>query len=337
MNLFKSKLPKPSELVKQAKESLLLIEKSEKGSKTSEKATEEATKALAGMKITIYGDTDHEPNQENIVQLANDVYSSDLLPIMLSNLSKLEFEAKKDAISIFNNLLRRQVGSPSRSPTVEYICRNTGILDTLCIGYEIPDIAMSCGAMLRECARHESLTKIMLSSPYLWKFFKHVEVANFDVASDAFSTFKEILTKHKPVVAEFLEKNYDQFFEQYTVLLNSPNYVTRRQSLKLLGELLLDRANFNIMTKYISDQSNLKLMMMLLRDKSRNIQFEAFHVFKVFVANPNKPQPILSILVKNKDKLVAFLTNFHNDKEDDQFNDEKAFLLKQIQQLPSAK
>jgi len=35
------------------------------------------------------------------------------------------------------------------------------------------------------------------------------------------------------------------------------------------------------MTKYISNPENLKLMMNLLRDKSRNIQFEAFHVFKV--------------------------------------------------------
>lgn len=34
------------------------------------------------------------------------------------------------------------------------------------------------------------------------------------------------------------------------------------------------------MTKYISSAENLKLMMNLLRDKSRNIQFEAFHVFK---------------------------------------------------------
>lgn len=51
--------------------------------------------------------------------------------------------------------------------------------------------------------------------------------------------------------------------------------------LQLLGELLLDRHNFTIMTKYISKPENLKLMMNLLRDKSRNIQFEAFHVFKV--------------------------------------------------------
>ena len=50
---------------------------------------------------------------------------------------------------------------------------------------------------------------------------------------------------------------------------------------QLLGELLLDRTNFNVMTIYISNPDNLKLMMNLLRDSSRNVQFEAFHVFKV--------------------------------------------------------
>lgn len=69
------------------------------------------------------------------------------------------------------------------------------------------------------------------------------------------------------------------------------------------------------MTNYISNPDNLKLMMNLLRDKSKNIQFEAFHVFKVFVANPNKSKAILDILLKNKDKLVTFLGNFHNDRQ----------------------
>jgi calcium binding protein 39 len=72
-----------------------------------------------------------------------------------------------------------------------------------------------------------------------------------------------------------------QFFTIYTSLILSKNYVTKRQSLKLLGEILLDRANFNVMTRYIANEANLKLIMNLLRDKSKNIQFEAFHVFKV--------------------------------------------------------
>merc|ERR1712121_255730 len=139
---------------------------------------------------------------------------------------------------------------------------------------------------------------------------------------------------HKILCADFLEANYEAVFVQYQRLLHSDNYVTKRQSLKLLGELLLDRHNFSIMTKYISNPENLKLMMNMLRNRSRNIQFEAFHVFKVFVANPNKPKPILDILVRNRDRLVEFLSNFHTDRtEDEQFNDEKAYLIKQIQDL----
>lgn len=42
-----------------------------------------------------------------------------------------------------------------------------------------------------------------------------------------------------------------QVFSKYNSLLMSENYVTRRQSLKLLGEILLDRSNFDIMMKYI--------------------------------------------------------------------------------------
>jgi hypothetical protein len=67
----------------------------------------------------------------------------------------------------------------------------------------------------------------------------------------------------------------------YHALVLSSNYVTKRQSLKLLGEILLDRANYNVMTRYIASETNLKVMMNFLRDKSKNIQFEAFHVFKV--------------------------------------------------------
>jgi hypothetical protein len=83
------------------------------------------------------------------------------------------------------------------------------------------------------------------------------------------------------MVAEYLDKNYDRFFSSYKTLMMSSNYVTKRQSIKLLGEILLDRANFNVMTRYIAEEGNLKMMMNLLRDKSKNIQFEAFHVFKV--------------------------------------------------------
>ena len=35
---------------------------------------------------------------------------------------------------------------------------------------------------------------------------------------------------------------------------------------------------------------------------------------QVFVANPNKTQPIIDILAGNKDKLLRYLADFHSDK-----------------------
>ncbi|KAL1434733.1 hypothetical protein MTO96_011433 [Rhipicephalus appendiculatus] len=330
MPLFGKSQKSPYELVKVLREAVLALER---GDKKAEKAQEDVSKHLVMMKNMLYGTCDTEPQTDIVVaQLAQELYNTNLLLLLVQNLSKIDFEGKKDVAQIFNNILRRQIGT--RSPTVDYICTKPDILFTLIQGYEKQDIALNCGTMLRECARYEALAKIILYSDEFYNFFKYVEVSTFDIASDAFSTFKELLTRHKMVCAEFLEQHYDKVFSHYQNLLNSENYVTRRQSLKLLGELLLDRHNFSIMTRYISNPENLKLMMNMLKEKSRNIQFEAFHVFKVFVANPNKPKPILDILLRNKDKLVDFLSKFHTDRSDDeQFNDEKAYLIKQIREL----
>ena len=35
---------------------------------------------------------------------------------------------------------------------------------------------------------------------------------------------------------------------------------------------------------------------------------------QVFVANPNKPQPIIDILTNNRDKLLKYLEEFHTEK-----------------------
>ena len=313
------------------KEHLTTLEKGGDGKK-QEKAQEEVSKQLVNMTGLLFGSDNEQQSDVVLAQLSQEMYNSGLLLLLLRNLHRIDFEGKKDAAQIFNNVLRRQIGT--RTPTVEYICTTPEILFTLCRGYEQQEIALNCGTMLRECLKYESLAKIVLHSDHFYMFFKYVEVSTFDIASDAFATFKELLTRHKMLAADFLEANYEAVFVQYQRLLHSDNYVTKRQSLKLLGELLLDRHNFSVMTRYISNPDNLKLMMNMLKEKSRNIQFEAFHVFKVFVANPNKPKPILDILIRNQDKLVDFLSKFHTDRsEDEQFNDEKAYLIKQIKEL----
>lgn len=135
--------------------------------------------------------------------------------------------------------------------------------------------------MLREAIKHEKLAQRVMEDPHFWNFFEYVQGGSFDISSDAFTTFKDLLTRHKGLVADFLSAKYGPFFSRYNTLLTSQNYVAQRQSVKLLGEILLDRSNYNIMTAYVDSPEHLKLTMNLLRDRSRNVQYEAFHVFKV--------------------------------------------------------
>lgn len=128
------------------------------------------------MKSLLFGDGD--PLPEVVAQLAQETYSSDLLLALIQNISKLDFEARKDVAQIFNNLLRRQIGS--RWPTVEYLASGGGsiqngsaaaaggtgreVVFATLRGYEDEDVALNTGMILKEMVRHEALCEILLYS-----------------------------------------------------------------------------------------------------------------------------------------------------------------------------
>jgi len=57
---------------------------------------------------------------------------------------------------------------------------------------------------------------------------------------------------------------------------------------------------------------------------------------QVFVANPKKAEAVTKILRQNRERLLRFLPSFLHDRTDDeQFMDEKAFLIRQIAGMPT--
>lgn len=155
MPLFGKSQKSPAEVVKALKEAVNALER---GDKKVEKAQEDVSKNLVHIKNMLYGTAETEPQADIVVaQLAQELYNSNLLLLLVQNLSRIDFEGKKDVAQVFNNILRRQIGT--RSPTVEYICTKPEILFTLMSGYEHQDIALNCGTMLRECARYEPWLK----------------------------------------------------------------------------------------------------------------------------------------------------------------------------------
>lgn len=43
-----------------------------------------------------------------------------------------------------------------------------------------------------------------------YSYPNYIETTTFGISCDAFANLKETLTRHKPMVAEYLDKNYDR-------------------------------------------------------------------------------------------------------------------------------
>ncbi|RFU34557.1 hypothetical protein B7463_g1811, partial [Scytalidium lignicola] len=325
---------------------------------------EELAKTLAQMKYILQGTQETESSPEQVYQLVTGMIQEDLLFHLASNLYRLPFESRKDAQVIFSYVLRFRppTASPKSEPiALSYVVNNRpDVLVELCKGYDHKESATPAGTVLREVLKSDAAAAIILyhdqhegsvgakgltgiqpeikqsGKGIFWKFFDWIDQGSFEVSADAFTTFRDLLTKHKQIVAQYLTTNFDLFFDKYNnVLVKSESYVTKRQSIKLLGEILLDRANYAVMTAYVDRGEHLKICMNLLRDERKMVQYEGFHVFKVFVANPHKSIAVQKILLINRERLLTFLKHFLEERtEDEQFIDEKEFLIKQIKTMP---
>lgn len=335
---YRTRQKTPRDLVKSIKYQLSRWDLAQ-NSKDSTKISSELSKPISALKsLTIQSEEDVQRGDYDLqMYLIKEIYENDLFEILVQEIEKFPFEARKDGVIIFNSLLRRQI-PPNRQIVAENLRDNrANLMRELLNSYDRPERTLHYGLMLRECIKFEYLAEIVLNLAEFEKLFDYIQLPTFDVSSDAFATFKDLLTRHKNLVTNFLINNYELIFKRLNGLLTSENYVTRRQSLKLLGEILHDRRNYEVMLKYVSEVENLKLLMCQLRDKSEKIQFEAFQVFKIFIANPNKPKPIYDILCKNRDKILHFLENFSvqgKQMDDRNFNEDKLFLIEKLQQLP---
>ncbi|KAE9596426.1 hypothetical protein Lal_00048740 [Lupinus albus] len=332
--LFKHKVRSPVELVRHAHVLLVFLDTntSSRENKREEKLSE-LSKTILEIRTILYGNGASEPNPDACSQLTQEFFKEDTFRLLIISLPNLKLGPRQDATHVIANLQRQRVNS--KIIASHYLENNIDLVDILMQGYEKEgDVALTYGAVARECIRHQSVARHVLESDHMKKFFEFVQIPNFEVASDAGATFKELLTRHKSTVAEFLSKNYDWFFKKYnSQLLESTSYFTRRRAVKLLGDMLLDRSNCAVMVRYVSSLDNMVILMNLLRDSNKTIQFETFNVFKLFVANQNKPPEVITILVSNKPKLLQFLSNFNTDKVDEQFEADRRQVISEIMTL----
>jgi len=184
-------------------------------------------KRLNHIKVILYGDvSEHislstsssigsDIDETKIFEVSQAIQNQGIMLDLLSSINVLPFEARKDVALIFNNLVRKDI-----SGFVEYCyVHREFIVTTILAGYKSSDAALSCGSMAREIIRYESLHKYILfkeidtdeitlpandtsavekeskqNLALIWDFFDaYIHLPNFEVASDAFNTLKELL------------------------------------------------------------------------------------------------------------------------------------------------
>ncbi|KAH9745148.1 putative MO25-like protein [Citrus sinensis] len=211
--LFKPKPKTPVELVKLTRELLLYANRTtETREKKREEKMSELSKLLLEMRTVLFGSDQSEPNADACEQLTREFFKEDTLRLLIASLPKLAMGPRRDATHVVANLQRQRVDTKLIACT--YLEANFDIMDTLILDYEDGDVALTYGAIARECIRHQSVARYVLESEHMKKFFSFLQIPNFDIASDAQATFK--------------------FFQEYnSQLLESSSYITKRHAVKL--------------------------------------------------------------------------------------------------------
>mmetsp|Transcript_47653 Transcript_47653/g.134271 ORF Transcript_47653/g.134271 Transcript_47653/m.134271 type:complete len:432 (+) Transcript_47653:103-1398(+) len=295
-----------------------------------------------------------------------------LMPKLIEFLPRLSFESRKHVATVFNYLLvcgfegsDRDLYKPIMASFSDYVEKNFDlILTNIVKGYDcsihgVTDVGLHCGAMYRSCLKHVNLYRELVSTTerverYILPLLdKYVHVPNFDISSCAMESLRLVFTagsdgsfvsdesaqrQMAELAASFLTRDYEMIWDERfnpKLMSDQSNYMTKRVALQILSTVLLTRSNYAIMIKYVNSRKNLILVMHLLRDTSPHITLDAFHVFKVFVANPNKIPEVTKILKDNSPKLCAYLETLHYDKEasDTQFRDEKALIIATLRSM----
>ncbi|KAK7349940.1 hypothetical protein VNO77_07853 [Canavalia gladiata] len=332
----------PTDLVHRIHDHLLIFHNSKNNKDLNHRRI---AKLLEQLHCIVYGDSDSEPNPKVCSKTAEEFFknkhsSNNPFRVLIKCFGELEWESQTLACQIVTNLMAQHLPCSSNFIAADYFEENMDLVDFLLTAtFDLVDrnchVALLYGSMLRECVlRSQTATKHVLHSRNrIKKFLDCATLPNYTFAAHVADTLDILLTRHKSCVAEFLSTNYEWFFEHFnSKLLMSSNQLTKSKVLTLLGNLFLEGKNRGVMLHYLSDVDNLKVVMNALRE-SKSVQLKAFHVFKLFVLNSEKPQGVVDILRLNKPKLLQFLDGLKPCREDHKFDEDKSRVITEISVL----
>lgn len=113
--------------------------------------------------------------------------------------------------------------------------------------------------------------------------------------------------------------------EIFLELFSQDNYLAKREGMKILHEMLLNKTHNREFSEYfVKEKDHLKFTMTSLNDESSQIQREAFELLLIFLQTPQdkRGEKVNETLRKNRDPLIQFVENYISDADDPERDNE---------------
>lgn len=285
------------------------------------------------------------PKPDEIERCLEVAQVSNLMVQIASRCARLDPEPRRVVSAIWGYLLKIEHPKTNKRTMVDYLICHTEAVATLfdLYGKNSSGADVIIGVMIRDASRFSQIVNFILSSGLVYRLFPVLTSDNFDVSTDAFQTLKDVLTNHKEVSAPWLSKNADKFFPECMKLVDPrtngrTDYVTVRQMITLLTTMMLDRPFMEAMIQFVSNEQFLVKTLILLGNPSKVVQYETFHLFKIFAANPRKPQKVSKLLINNSERILRILEQIEQDRLDDtEFKQDKQAVVAKLKALSNPK
>jgi len=247
----------------------------------------------------------------------------DLPAVLLAALDGIGFEERKAAAGLVEDVLTAGLrhGVSARQQVCCYLRGQPQVADLLLCGCRSGELAFLCGQLLSACAGDAAVAELLLEGGAPMRLVSTARApCCFEVASTALAALQELLLGGAEASAAYLLENFREFFLVYHDLLQCSDYATKRQALSVLSRVLLSPGFGGVMARYGSSARSLKLQMTLLLHPTTMVKVGAFHIFKIFVANPHQAPAVQEILFKNREGLARLLRSMRelceaSDKE----------------------
>lgn len=218
---------------------------------------------------------------------------------ILMNINIFEFEDRKHLMQFIVELYTQF--KEVIEDTLDH--KKGEVVSTLVGKYEMQGMSTFIGQILRLYTKSNKLIDAYLNLEILGKLTQLITNPDFNVQSDAYETFKEVLLYDRgeepcPTFEQFLINNYVELFKLFDLLENDPNYFSKREGLKTQYMLLV--RNETLRKFYTGDKERLKAIMVTVLNQNKGIQYEAFLLLSLFILMPLENEAVKYTIKMNK-------------------------------------